>query len=232
MVKFSLVMHQLIQKVENKYRKKQVVDVRSGDVVRVHQKIKEGSKERVQVFEGIVIRTDRKKSLTSRITVRRMASGVGVEKSFMLHSPLVVQVEVVKRSKVRRKYLTYMRERSGKGTRLAGVEFDKEAVNALDDMMDKEVGTAEEARTTDVTKKEKKDEPAEEVPDEKSAGDKVDSKDEPKPEEKPTDTGAADKSEDKKSEDEAKTDEPKEEKKELTKKEKAEAFRKAQEEKK
>lgn len=126
-------MHAIIKEVESKFLKKQVVDVRSGDTVRVHQRIKEGNKQRIQVFEGLVIRTDRKNSLTSTITVRRISSGVGVEKSFLLHSPLVEKVEVVKRSKVRRNYLTYMRERSGKSARLAAVGFDKEAVNDVTD---------------------------------------------------------------------------------------------------
>lgn len=126
-------MHALIKEVESKFLKKQVVDVRSGDTVKVHQRIKEGNKERVQIFEGLVIRTDRKDSMTSTITVRRIASGVGVEKSFLLHSPLVEKVEVVKRSKVRRKYLTYMRKRSGKSARLAAVDFDKLAVNDVTD---------------------------------------------------------------------------------------------------
>lgn len=128
-------MFELIKKIENSYRKKQVVDVRTGDTVRVHQKIKEGSKERIQIFEGVVIRTDRKDSLTSRITVRKVTSGVGVEKSYLLHSPLVLKIEVVKRSKVRRKYLTYLRERSGKSARLSAVTFDREKVN---DVRDKE----------------------------------------------------------------------------------------------
>ncbi len=122
----------LIKKINDAQKKPAVVDVRSGDKVRVHQKIKEGNKERIQVFEGMVIRTDRKQSHTSRITVRKVASGVGVEKSFLLHSPLVEKIEVVKRSKVRRKYLSYMRQRSGKGTRLKAVDFDKEAVNKVD----------------------------------------------------------------------------------------------------
>ena len=126
-------MFELIQKVEQKYRKHAVVDVRTGDTVRVHQKVREGSKERVQVFEGVVIRTDRKDSLSSTITVRRIASGVGVEKTYLLHSPLVLKVEVMKRSKVRRKYLTYLRERSGKSARLAAVAFDKNAVNTVAD---------------------------------------------------------------------------------------------------
>ncbi len=126
-------MYALIEKIESSFKKKQVVDVRSGDTVRVHQRIKEGSKERVQVFEGLVIRTDRKGSMTSSITVRRIASGVGVEKSFLLHSPLVEKIEVTKRSKVRRNYLTYMRKRSGKSARLAAVDFDKKAVNDVTD---------------------------------------------------------------------------------------------------
>jgi large subunit ribosomal protein L19 len=99
----------------------------------VHQKIREGSKERIQIFQGLVIRTDRKGSHTSRITVRRIASGVGVEKSFLVHSPLVVKIEVTKRSKVRRNYLTYMRARTGKSARLTGQDFDREAVNTVKD---------------------------------------------------------------------------------------------------
>lgn len=124
-------MQSLIHQIESKFRKHAVVDVKSGDTVKVHQEIIEGGKKRVQIFEGLVIRTDRKTSLTSRITVRKVASGVGVEKSFMLHSPNVVKVEVVKRSKVRRKNLSYMRSRSGKSARLGMVEFDKTAVNLL-----------------------------------------------------------------------------------------------------
>lgn len=124
-------MQSVIQKIEAKFKKTQVVAVESGDTVKVHQKIREGSKERVQIFQGLVIRTDREGSHTSRITVRRIASGIGVEKSFLLHSPLVVKVEVTKRSKVRRNYLTYMRARTGKSARLTGVDFDRHTVNAI-----------------------------------------------------------------------------------------------------
>ena len=124
---------QLIQKVNDEQRKAAVVDVKSGDTVRVHQKIKEGNKERIQVFEGTVIRVDRAQSHTARITVRKITSGVGVEKSFLLHSPLVEKVEVVRRAKVRRNYLSYLRERSGKSARLKGVGFDREAVNDVRD---------------------------------------------------------------------------------------------------
>nr|MBP6038498.1 50S ribosomal protein L19 [Candidatus Saccharimonas sp.] len=97
------------------------------------QKIKEGAKERIQMFEGVVIRTDNKGQHTSRITIRKIASGVGVEKSFLLHSPLVEKVEVVRRSKVRRNFLSYLRQRSGKSARLTAVQFDREAINDVHD---------------------------------------------------------------------------------------------------
>jgi large subunit ribosomal protein L19 len=135
-------MASVIEQIQAKHMKKAVVDVKSGDTVRVHQKIREGGKERVQVFEGLVIRASRKGSLTNAFTVRRVASGVGVEKSFMIHSPNILKIEVVRRSKVRRNYLTYMRERTGKSARLSGVEFDKQAVNAIHD----EAAEAEEER--------------------------------------------------------------------------------------
>ena len=124
---------EIINSINQAQKKQAVVDVRSGDTVRVHQKIKEGNKERIQVFEGVVIRTDNKQSHTSRITVRKIASGVGVEKSFLLHSPLLEKVEVVRRAKVRRNFLSYLRQRSGKSARLTAVQFDREAVNAIKD---------------------------------------------------------------------------------------------------
>lgn len=135
----------MIQQIEARQKKSQVVDVKSGDTVRVHQKIREGGKERVQVFEGLVIRTDRKQSLTSAFAVRRVASGIGVEKTFLIHSPSILKVEVVKRTKVRRNYLTYMRALTGKSARLAGVDFDKESVNAVHDA----AAEAEEAKLHD-----------------------------------------------------------------------------------
>ncbi len=132
----------VLQRINDRYKKAAVVDVRSGDTVKVHQKIREGAKERIQIFQGLVIRTDQKGSHTSRITVRRIASGVGVEKSFLMHSPLVVQVEVTKRSKVRRNYLSYMRDRTGKSARMAGIDFDRDAVNSVHDA----AAEAEEAK--------------------------------------------------------------------------------------
>ena len=144
----------ILKKIGDAQKKNAVVDVRSGDTVKVTQKIKEGNKFRSQVFEGVVIRTDRKDSHTARIIVRKIASGVGVEKSFLIHSPLVEKIEVTKRAKVRRKNLTYLRERSGKSARLAGKDFDRAAVNEL-------------------PKEEVKDAPAEEAPkEEKEAEEK------------------------------------------------------------
>lgn len=151
-------MQSVIQKINAQYKKPAVVNVRSGDTVRVHQKIREGNKERIQIFQGLVIRTDLKGSHTSRITVRRISSGVGVEKSFLLHSPLVVKVEVTKRSKVRRNYLSYMRARTGKSARMTGVEFDRDAVNAVHDQAAEEAAAKlhEEAAKEAAAKAEEK----------------------------------------------------------------------------
>ncbi len=141
-------MESVTDKINAKYRKKQVVDVQSGDTVKVHQKIREGNKERVQIFEGLVIRTGRKNSHMSTITVRRIASGVGVEKTYLLHSPLVLKVEVTKRSKVRRNYLTYMRKRTGKSARMTGVDFDK----GINEIHDAEAEAEEEKLKEEVAK--------------------------------------------------------------------------------
>lgn len=139
----------ILKKIGDAQKKHAVVDVRSGDTVKVTQKIKEGNKFRSQVFEGVVIRTDRKDSHTARITVRKIASGIGVEKSFLIHSPLVEKIEVTKRAKVRRKNLTYLRERSGKSARLTNKDFDRAAVNALPEAEANE--PAEVVETTEAT---------------------------------------------------------------------------------
>ena len=123
-------MQQMVEEFSTKQKKQRTVAASSGDTVRVHQRISEGGKTRTQVFEGLVIRVDKANSHLARITVRRIASGVGVEKSFQIHSPLVEKIEVIKRSKVRRNYLSYMRQRHGKSARLSGIEFDRDQVNA------------------------------------------------------------------------------------------------------
>jgi len=143
----------LIKKVNDEQKKPEVVDVRSGDTVRVTQKIKEGKKERLQTFEGVVIRCDRKGSLTSRITVRKITNGVGVEKSYLLHSPLVEKVVVVKRGKVRRNYLSFLRERAGKSARLTGMEFDKRINEIKDDRSEEEAEKMKEQKAAEAAEK-------------------------------------------------------------------------------
>lgn len=120
---------QAIREIEQQYAKPKVAQIQSGDTVKVHHRIKEGSKSRVQVFEGVVIRTHRMNSLSAVITVRRIASGVGVEKTYLLHSPNVEKVEVLRRAKVRRNFLSYLRNRRGKSARLQEMDFDKKAAN-------------------------------------------------------------------------------------------------------
>jgi large subunit ribosomal protein L19 len=131
-------MQSVAQKIQEKYKKPSVVELKSGDTVRVHQKIVEGGKERIQVFEGLVIKVGRRSSLTQTFTVRRIASGVGVEKTYLIHSPNVLKIEITKRSKVRRNYLSYMRSLTGKSARLSSVEFDRNAVNAANKAMEAE----------------------------------------------------------------------------------------------
>lgn len=139
----------VLKKIGDAQKKKAIVDVRSGDTVKVTQKIKEGEKFRLQVFEGVVIRVDRKESHTARIVVRKIASGIGVEKSFLMHSPLVEKVEIVKRAKVRRNNLSYLRNRSGKSARLVAKDFDRVAVNALDEATEEAEAPAEAAEKTE-----------------------------------------------------------------------------------
>ena len=157
----------ILKQIGDAQKKKAVVDVRSGDTVRVTQKIKEGNKFRSQTFEGVVIRVDRKDSHTARIVVRKVTSGVGVEKSYLIHSPLVEKIVVTKRSKVRRNNLSYLRERSGKSARLTGKDFDRTAVNDDTDPEEpveetKEEEKAEAPKTEEVKAEEKKEEKTEE----------------------------------------------------------------------
>ena len=94
----------------------------SGDTVRVHAKVVEGDKERIQVFEGVVIRK-RMKGLVSNFTVRKIASGVGVERTFPVNSPRVDKIEVIRHGKVRRKNLYYLRGLTGKAARIKEKRF-------------------------------------------------------------------------------------------------------------
>ena len=106
----------IIKSIEHEQLKDKIPDLKVGDTVRVHQKIKEGNRERIQVFEGIIIKKQGG-GLTATFTVRKIAYGVGVEKTFLLHSPLVEKVEVVRVGKARRAKLYYLRDRVGKAAK-------------------------------------------------------------------------------------------------------------------
>ncbi len=107
----------LIKELEAQQLKQEKPEVNIGDTVRVHVKIKEGSRERIQVFEGIVI-AKRHGGLEETITVRRVAYGVGVEKVFPIHSPLIEKIETVRSGFVRRAKLYYLRDRVGKAAKV------------------------------------------------------------------------------------------------------------------
>ena len=106
-------MNEIIKNIEAAQLKEQVPEFRVGDTVRVHAKIKEGNRERIQVFEGTVLKKQGG-STRATFTVRKTSNGVGVEKTWPLHSPHVEKVDVVRRGKVRRAKLNYLRDRVGK----------------------------------------------------------------------------------------------------------------------
>lgn len=103
-----------------------IPQVHPGDIIRVHQKIKESGKERIQVFEGIVIKTHGKTGLNATFTVRKITYGVGVEKTFPLLSPSIVKIEFKKGSEVRRAKLYYLRELSGKSLKMKEKKIDRD----------------------------------------------------------------------------------------------------------
>ena len=106
----------IIKSIEHEQMKSKIPYLKVGDTVKVHVRVKEGNRERIQVFEGIVIKKQGG-GLNATFTVRRIASGVGVEKTFLIHSPLVEKVEVVRVGKARRAKLYYLRDRVGKAAK-------------------------------------------------------------------------------------------------------------------
>ena len=118
---------------EQTYQKAKLPQIQSGDTVRVHQMIVEGSRKRVQMFEGVVIRLRQPNSVSANFTVRRIASGVGVERTYLMHSPNVQKIEVIRRGKVARNFLSYLRGRAGKSARLTDRGFDSSLVNLPDE---------------------------------------------------------------------------------------------------
>lgn len=123
--------------------KAKIAQIQPGDTVRVHQIIREGNKTRTQIFEGLVIRYRKPNDGNAYLTVRKIASGVGVEKSWFVHSPNVEKIEVIRRAKVRRAFLSYMRGLRGKKARLMEQEFDKTAANDVDHRTTAELAEAE-----------------------------------------------------------------------------------------
>ena len=107
----------VLSSVTNEYMKSDIPAFNVGDTVKVHVKIKEGNRERIQIFEGFVLKKQGG-GIGETFTVRRIASGVGVEKTFPIRSPLVEKIEVVRRGRVRRARLHYMRQRTGKSAKI------------------------------------------------------------------------------------------------------------------
>jgi large subunit ribosomal protein L19 len=107
-------------------QKTNIPDIRPGDIVRVHQKIKEGDKDRIQVFEGQIIARKHGKGITATITVRKIVLGVGTERIFPIHLPSIDKIEVVKRGRARRAKLYYLRTAAGKKAKLKEQEIKEE----------------------------------------------------------------------------------------------------------
>ena len=107
----------LIKALTNEQLKSEVPEINIGDTVRVHNRIKEGNKERIQMFEGTVI-AKRGGGISETFTVRRVSYGIGVEKTFPIHSPNVEKVDIIRSGKVRRAKLYYLRDRAGKSAKV------------------------------------------------------------------------------------------------------------------
>ena len=136
----------IIKSIEHEQLKSKIPSLHVGDTVRVHQKIKEGNRERIQVFEGIIIKKQGG-GVNATFTVRRVAYGVGVEKTFLIHSPLVEKVEVVRVGKARRAKLYYLRDRVGKAAKtkeLVGARIEDKEIVVKEDLA--EEAPAEEVK--------------------------------------------------------------------------------------
>ncbi len=120
----------IIESVSQRQLKKNIPVFRPGDTVRVHAKITEGEKQRIQIFEGVVIKR-KGGSIQEMFTVRKVSNGVGVERVFPLHSPMIDKIEVKTRGKVRRAKLYYLRDLSGRSARIASMDDYGTAAAAL-----------------------------------------------------------------------------------------------------
>jgi large subunit ribosomal protein L19 len=114
----KLTLESAIKSVTSSFVKSDIPEFNPGDVVRVHAKIIEGTKERIQVFEGLVLKRSKRNSIDATFTVRKVSYNIGVERTFPLHSPRIEKIEVMTRAKVRRARLFYIRPLRGKATRM------------------------------------------------------------------------------------------------------------------
>ena len=139
----------IIKSIEHEQLKNTIPDLKVGNTVRVHVKIKEGNKERIQVFEGIIIKKQGG-GVNATFTVRKISYGVGVEKTFLIHSPLVEKVEVVRVGKARRAKLYYLRERTGKASKtkeMVGARIENKEIVVKEDLAEELVTEATETVT-------------------------------------------------------------------------------------
>ena len=131
----------IIKSIEHEQLKNKIPELKIGNTVRVHVKIKEGNKERIQVFEGIIIKKQGG-GVNETFTVRKISYGVGVEKTFLVHSPLVEKVEVVRVGKVRRAKLYYLRDRVGKASKpkeKIGARIETREITVKEDLAEEPV---------------------------------------------------------------------------------------------
>ena len=131
----------IIKSIEHEQLKNKIPEIKVGNTVRVHVKIKEGNKERIQVFEGIIIKVQGG-GLNQTFTVRKTSYGVGVEKTFLIHSPLVEKVELVRVGKARRAKLYYLRDRVGKAAKtkeLVGARIENREITVKEDLVEEPV---------------------------------------------------------------------------------------------
>lgn len=157
----------LIQKVQSSFIKK-VPSLRPGLTVRVHQRIKEGEKERIQVFEGLVIKISSGTGVDKTFTLRKVVDGIGVEKIFALYSPKIVKIQIVKEARVRQAKLYFMRERFGKSARLREKHVSAKDQEEIEEVVKTEVqGNGEKAAESEATESEVSSSEAEEKNDQK-----------------------------------------------------------------
>ena len=111
----------VLDQITQDYKREDIPEFKVGDTLRVHGKIIEGQRERIQVFEGYVLKRQHG-GINETFTVRKLSNGIGVEKTFPLHSPKIEKIELVRKGKVRRAKLNYMRQRTGKAARIKSAE--------------------------------------------------------------------------------------------------------------